>query len=80
MKNLGGVMIDIVDIKSKVKNKELKFYLLDGNIYCKNTKTGESVIVGSYKEIEVNNKGMLIREKGRPKSIGYTPDNNYIEF
>ena len=73
-------MIDIVDIKSKVKNKELKFYLLDGNIYCKNIKTGESVIVGSYKEIEVNNKGMIIREKGRPKSIEYTPDHNYIEF
>ncbi len=23
-------MLDIVDIKSKVKNKELEFYLLDG--------------------------------------------------
>ena len=40
---------DIVDIKSKVKNKELKFYLHNGNIYCESIKTGESVIVGSYK-------------------------------
>lgn len=36
-------MIDIVDIKSKVKNKELEFYLSNGCIYCKNVKTEETV-------------------------------------
>lgn len=72
-------MIDIVDIKSKVKSKELEFYLLDGNIYCKN-KIGESVLVGSYQEIVINNNGIIIREKGKSKQVGYTPDSRTIHL
>lgn len=40
-------MLDVVDIKSKVKNKEIEFYLLKDNIYCKDNNTLESVNVGN---------------------------------
>lgn len=71
-------MIDIVNIKSRVKNKELQFYLLDGYIYCKNIKTEESVIVGSYKETVIDSHGIIIREKGKSKQVGYTADGRFI--
>lgn len=69
---------DIVDIKLKVKNKELEFYLLDGNIYCKNNKTQEIIIVGSYQEIVINSQEMIIREKGLSKQVGYTLNDRFI--
>lgn len=41
-------MIDIVDIKSAVREKELHFFIQDGLIYAKNNM-GECVIVGELK-------------------------------
>ena len=38
-------MIDIVDIKTTVRKKELYFFIQDGLIYAKND-IGECVIVG----------------------------------
>ena len=43
-------MIDVVDIKAKVKNKEIEFYLFNDNIYCKNNNTEEIIIVGNIDE------------------------------
>ncbi len=41
-------MIDIVDIKQKVKDKEFIFYIKDGCIYLNDVKHDETVIVGKY--------------------------------
>lgn len=66
--------IDIVDIKLKVKNNELKFFILDGYIYCKDNKSEECVIVGSYEELIFNSNGITIRDGGKSRPFGYTPD------
>ncbi len=67
--------LDIIDIKSKVKNKELKFYLLNGNIYCKNLKSDENIIVGSYPKIELDIRRMIIRENGISRILFSTDPN-----
>lgn len=64
--------IDIVNLKKRVKNKELQFYLLDGYIYCKDCRTKESVIVGDYEETVINSNGIFIRKKGKSKQLGYS--------
>ena len=56
-------MLDIVDLKSRVKNKEIEFYIQNGFIYCKNIQTEESVIVGEYQEIIIT-KDKLIMTQG----------------
>lgn len=42
--------IDVVNIRTQVKEDKLKFYIQNKFIYCENTMTKERVIVG-----EVNN-------------------------
>lgn len=42
--------IDVVNIRTQVKENKLKFYIQNKFIYCENTMTKERVIVG-----EVNN-------------------------
>lgn len=63
--------IDIVDIKNKVKNNELEFYIKDGIIYCKDKNTEEIVSVGKYTEIKINNNGIIIVENGKYSKFGY---------
>lgn len=38
-------MIDIVDIKSAVKNNEIEFFIKDNDIYCKDKQSKEIVKV-----------------------------------
>lgn len=52
--------MDVVDLKTKVKNKEINFFLNDGYIYCKNNKTEEIAIVGNYYCVEVSAKEIKI--------------------
>ena len=52
--------MDVVELKIKVKNKEINFFLNDGCIYCKNNKTEEIAIVGNYYCIDVSAKGIKI--------------------
>lgn len=52
--------MDVVELKTKVKNKEINFFLNDGYIYCKNNKTEEIAIVGNYYCIDVSAKGIKI--------------------
>lgn len=52
--------MDVVDLKAKVKNKEINFFLNDGYIYCKNNKTEEIAIVGNYYCIDVQANGIKI--------------------
>lgn len=57
-------MLDVVDIKSKVKNKEIEFYLLNDNIYCLNNNTLESVSVGSiYNQKNLDNYFIINLDK-----------------
>lgn len=44
--------IDIVDIKSMVKKKKIKFELENNYIYLKDLIHDEQVIVGEYEEYE----------------------------
>ena len=45
-------MIDLVEISKQIKDGIFTTYLSKGNIYLKNNRTGEQVIIGSYIEIE----------------------------
>lgn len=38
--------IDVVNIRTQVKENKLKFYIQNKFIYCENTMTKERVIVG----------------------------------
>ena len=62
--------MDIVDLKIKVRNKEIKFFLNDGYIYCQNIQTEEVAIVGNYYCIDVTQDGIkIINEKHDVKYI-----------
>lgn len=39
-------MIDIVELKKAVQEEKIKFYIMLGNIFCKDLETGEVVLVG----------------------------------
>lgn len=45
--------IDVVSIRTQVKENKLKFYIQNKYIYCENTMTKERVIVGEY-ETKIN--------------------------
>lgn len=73
--------IDVVSIRTQVKEKKLKFYIQNKYIYCENTMTKERVIVGEYEtkiNIDINtnptkmfealatiNAGSISRTKGQ---------------
>lgn len=54
-------MLDIVDLKKKTKNKELEFFIYNGFIYCKDVKSEETVIVGEYKDVIIENSKIIFR-------------------
>ena len=49
-------MLDIIDIRNAVKNKQIMFFVRDGKIYCRwHEDNGEVVCVGEMsKEVEQN--------------------------
>lgn len=73
--------IDVVSIRTQVKENKLKFYIQNKYIYCENTMTKERVIVGEYEtkiNIDINtnptkmfealatiNAGSISRTKGQ---------------
>ncbi len=71
--------MDVVDLKSSVKEHKIYFYLEDNYIYCKNNITKEISIVGSYSCINAKINGIeFINEKH--EKINIFPKENELIY